>query len=131
MPHDATLNPGHYTGFSHGAETIDISEHLSSNAGQAVGYVVRSCRTDAAERKGEDQRDISKALWFLTRELHRRFGDEAVREAVTQALHGSRITDPAAFLAEGPAEPRLPNRAPDVRTDVGRSMTDDDDDIFQ
>lgn len=64
------INPQHYQGFSNGAEVIDISENLTSNAGQAVQYVARSCRLDG-QVKDDPVQDLGKAIWFLTRELKR------------------------------------------------------------
>lgn len=64
------ISPAHYQGFSRGAEVIDITENLTSNGGQAVQYVARSCRLDGAN-KGDQIEDIDKAIWFLTRERER------------------------------------------------------------
>lgn len=64
------INPNHYQGFSNGAEVIDISENLTSNAGQALQYIARSCRLDG-QIKDDPVQDISKAIWFLDRELAR------------------------------------------------------------
>lgn len=64
------INPDHYKGFSNGAQVIDISENLSSNAGQAIQYIARSCRLDG-QIKDDPKQDISKAIWFLNRELDR------------------------------------------------------------
>jgi hypothetical protein len=64
------IDPGHYKGFSNGAQVIDISENLTSNAGQAVQYIARSCRLDGAN-KGDQIEDLTKAAWFIARELER------------------------------------------------------------
>ena len=64
------INPAHYQGFSHGAEVIDISENLTSNAGQAVQYIARSCRLDG-HIKDDPVQELGKAIWFLTREIER------------------------------------------------------------
>lgn len=65
------INPDHYRGFSNGAEVIDISENLTSNGGQAVQYIARSCRLDGVT-KGDPIEDLRKACWFLERELERK-----------------------------------------------------------
>lgn len=63
------INPDHYQ-FSNGAEVIDISENLTSNAGQAVQYIARSCRLDG-RNKGNVVEDLRKAVWFIEREIER------------------------------------------------------------
>ena len=68
MSHDP-VDPDHYK-FPGGAEVIDISEHLTSNAGQAVQYLARACRIDGRV-KGNPVEDVRKALWFAHRELDR------------------------------------------------------------
>jgi len=86
---DPALNPGHYRNFSNGAEVIDIRENLTSNAGDAVKYLARSSHLDAALHKGSDQQDLGKALWYTAREIHRRFGAQALLDAVTAAMAGA------------------------------------------
>lgn len=51
-------------------QVIDISRHLTSNAGQAVQYIARSCRLDG-NNKGEVESDLRKAIDFLKDELRR------------------------------------------------------------
>lgn len=51
-------------------QVLDISRHLTSNAGQAVQYIARSCRLDG-NNKGEVEADLRKAIDFLTDELDR------------------------------------------------------------
>ena len=46
------INPDHYK-FPSGVEVIDLSEHLTSNAGQAVQYLARACRLDGRVNKLE------------------------------------------------------------------------------
>lgn len=69
------VNPDHYRSFSNGAEVIDIAEHLTSNGGQAIQYVVRATRMPLARRKGADTdywiEDLLKASWFIDREITR------------------------------------------------------------
>lgn len=66
---DDPVDPDHYK-FPGGAEVITISEHLTSNAGQAVQYLARACRIDG-KVKGNPVEDVRKALWFAQRELAR------------------------------------------------------------
>lgn len=71
---DSVNHPAHYSGFSNGAEVIDIVECLSFNIGNAVKYLAR-----AGRKGGEDKRleDLRKAQWYLAREIDRLWGDEA------------------------------------------------------
>lgn len=63
---DNVNHPVHYTGFSNGAEVIDITENLSFNLGNVVKYVAR------AGRKTEDPtEDLAKAKFYLEREIER------------------------------------------------------------
>lgn len=67
---DMVNHPPHYGGFSHGAEVIDITEHLTFNAGNALKYLARAGRTDG-ENKGEMLEDLRKAEWYVKREIAR------------------------------------------------------------
>ena len=67
---DPVNHPQHYTGFSNGAEVIDITENLTFNAGNAVKYAARAGRTDG-RNKGAVAEDLRKAIWYLRRELER------------------------------------------------------------
>lgn len=51
-------------------QVLDISRHLTSNAGQAVQYIARSSRLDG-NNKGEVELDLRKAIDFLKDELRR------------------------------------------------------------
>lgn len=51
-------------------QVLDISRHLTSDAGQAVQYIARSCRLDG-NNKGEVESDLRKAIDFLKDELDR------------------------------------------------------------
>lgn len=70
MDSDPVNHPQHYTGFSNGAEVIDITENLTFNAGNAVKYAARAGRTDG-RNKGAVAEDLRKAIWYLRRELDR------------------------------------------------------------
>lgn len=61
----SAVNPQHYQGFTGGAQPVDIAEHLSFNLGNALKYISR------AGRKGDAVEDLSKARWYIDRELHR------------------------------------------------------------
>ena len=65
---DAT-NPSHYA-FPGGAEVIDISQWLTSNAAQALQYIARSSRIDG-KNKGDTVEDLRKAKVFIDFELKR------------------------------------------------------------
>lgn len=77
------IDPGHYKGFSNNAQVIDISENLTSNAGQAVQYIARSCRLDGAN-KGDQIEDLTKAAWFINREVQRLAALEGVTAKVAE-----------------------------------------------
>ena len=70
MDSDPVNHPQHYTGFSNGAEVIDITENLTFNAGNAVKYAARAGRTDG-RNKGAVAEELRKAIWYLRRELDR------------------------------------------------------------
>lgn len=61
---DAT-NPAHYTGFTGGAQPIDIAEHVGFNLGNVIKYTAR------AGRKDDRLQDLHKALYYLQREIAR------------------------------------------------------------
>lgn len=71
---DDPISPGHYQ-LPGGVEVIWVSEHLTSNGGQAVQYVARSTRLDG-KIKGSPQEDLRKAIWFIEREIARLEEDE-------------------------------------------------------
>ena len=65
---DSVSHPLHYaSGWSNGAEVIDLTEHLSFCAGNVVKYVCR------AGRKDPDKyiEDLEKARWYIDREIER------------------------------------------------------------
>jgi hypothetical protein len=63
--HDPVNKPKHYTTHPSGVECIEISEKLSFNLGNAFKYVFR--RDD----KENTLQDVSKAEWYLKREIGR------------------------------------------------------------
>ena len=62
-------SPSHYA-FPGGAEVIDISQWLTSNAAQALQYIARSSRIDG-KNKGDTVEDLLKAKVFIDFELKR------------------------------------------------------------
>ncbi|MEF3112441.1 DUF3310 domain-containing protein [Streptomyces chrestomyceticus] len=67
---DPVYGPSYYTGFSNGAEVIDIAEHLNFNRGNVVKYLCR------ADRKEDEFQDLCKALYYLRREIDRMEGSK-------------------------------------------------------
>ena len=65
--HDRVNHPSHYTGFSHGAEVIDITECLNYNRGNAIKYLARAGQKDPAT----ELEDLMKAEWYVKREIIR------------------------------------------------------------
>ena len=65
--HDMVNHPSHYTGFSHGAEVIDIIENLNFNRGNAIKYLARAGHKDSAS----ELEDLMKARWYVNREIAR------------------------------------------------------------
>lgn len=64
--HDPVSGPSYYTsGYSNGAQVIDIVERLPFNRGAAIKYLAR------AGRKDDEIQDLRKAHWYIERELVR------------------------------------------------------------
>jgi hypothetical protein len=61
---DMVNHPPHYT--VNGIEVIDIIDafKLNFNMGNALKYLLR------ADRKGNKEQDINKAIWYLQREIN-------------------------------------------------------------
>ena len=64
-----------YYAFPGGLEVISLSRHLTSNGGQAVQYIARSCRLDGNNKHGNPKDDIRKAVDMLVDEYARLGGD--------------------------------------------------------
>ena len=62
-------HPPHYTSHPSGIETIQITEHMGFNLGNAIKYIMR------AEHKGKKIEDLQKAAWYINREIERTSGD--------------------------------------------------------
>lgn len=69
---DAVNHPPHYTAHPSGVECIDVAEHMTFCAGNAVKYIWR------AGLKGDAIEDLKKARWYVDREIAR----------LERALHG-------------------------------------------
>ncbi|AXQ51890.1 hypothetical protein KDJ57_gp55 [Gordonia phage Catfish] len=83
---DVINNPAHYaTGFSNGAQVIDITENLNFNRGNAVKYIARAGRKDPTK----ELEDLGKALFYVTREI-RNLGGRTVSDEVRDELEGVR-----------------------------------------
>ena len=65
------INPGHYTRFP-GVEVIQITEHLNFCRGNAVKYIARAGAKDPLK----EIEDLTKAAWYINREIVRLRGDE-------------------------------------------------------
>jgi hypothetical protein len=63
---DPVNHPAHYLTHRSGVECITITEHLNFCLGNAVKYIWR------ADAKGDAINDLSKAVWYLEREITRR-----------------------------------------------------------
>ena len=71
-----------YYQFPNGAQPLDLSRYLTSNGGQALQYVARSCRLDDESNKHDDAADdLVKAIHFLYDEI-KRVGNERDLEKV-------------------------------------------------
>lgn len=87
MSDDSAVSPNYYKGFTNGAQPIDITEHLTGNAAQAVQYLARACRTDGVIKE-DPIGDIEKCLYFVERELSR-----LKQEQDNRAILGTRNRD--------------------------------------
>lgn len=65
---DNVNHPTHYaTGWTNGAEIIDITENLNFNRGNVIKYVARAGNKHASD----EMEDLLKAKWYLEREIRR------------------------------------------------------------
>ena len=62
---DAVNSPDHYTSHGSGIECIQVTEHMNFCLGNAVKYIWR------AGLKGDSIEDLSKAVWYLEREIQK------------------------------------------------------------
>jgi hypothetical protein len=63
---DPVNHPAHYLSHRSGIECIQITEHLNFCLGNALKYIWR------ADSKGDAINDLSKAIWYLERDITRR-----------------------------------------------------------
>lgn len=92
--HDNVNHPKHYTGFSNGAEVIDITENCTFNTGNAIKYAARAGRTDG-NVKGNILEDLNKAKWYIEREIGRISGlVQALWIAVARSLLSFAMSRP-------------------------------------
>lgn len=73
-------------------QVLDISRHLTSNAGQAVQYIARSCRLDG-NNKGKVESDLRKAIDFLRDELDRVETANRSEAGLLNILHNASVGD--------------------------------------
>lgn len=65
---DPVNHPAHYTQHPSGVECIDVVEHMSFNIGNAIKYLWR------ADQKNNPIEDLSKAIWYIQREIAKKQG---------------------------------------------------------
>jgi hypothetical protein len=66
MP-DIVNHPAHYCSHPSGVECLEITEHMNFCLGNAIKYIWR------VDKKGCDKEDLEKAIFYLKRELERRY----------------------------------------------------------
>lgn len=59
------INPDHYRGHPSGVECITVTEWMNFNLGNATKYIWR------AGEKGDAIEDLTKARWYVDREIAR------------------------------------------------------------
>lgn len=64
-------NAPDYYKFPHDVQTTDISMHLNSNGGQAVGYISRSTRIDGQNKEDDPRESLRKAIDLIQMEIYR------------------------------------------------------------
>ena len=73
-------------------QVLDISRHLTSNAGQALQYIARSSRLDG-NNKGDTVGDLRKAIDFLRDELKRVEAENRTEAGLLRILSNANIGD--------------------------------------
>ena len=70
---DAVDHPVHYTSHPSGVEAVDVCEHMTFNAGNAVKYLWRAGLkgNDAEDKRAKHVEDLRKAAWYVNREIER------------------------------------------------------------
>lgn len=73
--HDAVNHPSHYTSHPSGIECIQITEHMTFCAGNAIKYLWRAglkgSDTEGTDALAKHVEDLRKAAWYATREADR------------------------------------------------------------
>jgi hypothetical protein len=70
-PEDVVNHPKHYTSHPSGVECIDIVEHLTFCAGNAVKYAWRAGLKTNGDTILSRIEDLKKGRWYLDREIFR------------------------------------------------------------
>jgi uncharacterized protein Veg len=79
---DMVNHPPHYSGFSNGAQVIDIAERLNFNRGNAIKYLARAGRKQDADTIT----DLEKAKWYVQREIDRIISDGKETDRKSEGL---------------------------------------------
>lgn len=71
QPKPETVNhPAHYNSHPSGVECIDVVEHMTFNAGNAVKYIWRAGLKDGEGDPREKRiEDLKKSVWYIQREI--------------------------------------------------------------
>jgi hypothetical protein len=69
--YEAINQPRHYRSHPSGVECIEITEHMNFNLGNATKYIWR-----AGLKSPSAVEDLSKARWYITREIQRLGGEK-------------------------------------------------------
>lgn len=64
---DIVNHPAHYTSHPSGIEAIQITQHMGFCLGNAMKYLWRAGKKDAAS----EITDLRKAIWYIEREILR------------------------------------------------------------
>ena len=110
---DPVNHPQHYLTHKSGVECIQVTEHMNFCLGNSLKYIWR------ADHKGDAINDLSKAVWYLEREIARRkaladienarligvIADSLQKDLVTKSasLPTEKIGDVLAFAQVGDA----------------------------
>lgn len=86
MMHDLVNHPSHYTRHPSGVECIEITEHMTFNAGNAVKYLWRNGLKDGAPSIQE----LEKAEWYVRREIGR-LKAEALKNQHASEIDTSKV----------------------------------------
>ena len=66
LEYDEIHKPKHYNSHPSGIQCIEVTEHMGFNLGNAIKYIWR------ADLKGSAIADLSKAMWYIQREIEKR-----------------------------------------------------------